>query len=150
MSWVEVTEGKRTANLGWTRVGNLRGPAGPPGPGWCPYTMTGDLFVRPPSAPLPIPGGPYTIERVALAVGTAPLAGDVVVDVMVNGTSIYTPATRPRVPDGQVRGVVGDPAITTVNEGDLLTVAVLAVGAAIPGADLTLVVLLEPNYQGGS
>lgn len=112
--------------------------------------MTGDLFVRPPGAPLPIAGGPYRIERVALAVGTAPVGGDVVVDIYVNGVSIYAdPAARPRVLGGTDRGVIGAPTITEVSEGDLLTVAVVAVGDAIPGADLTLVVLLEPIYDEG-
>lgn len=143
--WTPVREGVTDAP-DWSPVGNIRGPKGDPGDSWevLPYTMAGVLTVRPGTAPFPVSGGTFAVESVAVMVGGVPVGGPVVVDVCVNGVSIYpTDSARPTVPDGGRTAVVGAHTPLTVTDGDYFTVDVAQVGSVLPGMDLTAVVRLR-------
>lgn len=88
-----------------------------------------------------------TLASVQLAVGTVPTGADLVVDVNKNGTTIFTTqANRPTVPDGDADGVGAEatPDVTSIGEGEYLTVDIDQVGATVAGADLTVSVEWRP------
>lgn len=75
-----------------------------------------------------------------VAADTAPDGAAVIVDVNLNGTTVYTTqANRPRLPDSLNAGPLSDePDVTVVEGGDYLTVDVDQVGDDVAGADLTV------------
>jgi hypothetical protein len=115
-----------------------------PFPEHVPFSHAGLLVVRPGRSPYPITGGPLQIVSIAAALGTASVGGPVVLDVNINGVSIYAdPADRPRFEVGETLAVVGDHTATTVTDGDVLTIDVDEVGPSVPGADLVVNVRLQ-------
>ena len=79
-------------------------------------------------------------------VGTAPTGGSVVVDILLNGTTIYgTPANRPTIASGQeFAAASGQPTVTqfvgSSNTRSYLQCAITSVGGAgNEGADLVAV-----------
>lgn len=94
---------------------------------------------------------PFTLAAeiisVQLAVGTSPTGADLIVDVNKNGTTIFTTqANRPTVPAGDVDGVGAEtiPDVTSIAEGEYLTVDIDQVGSTVAGEDLTVVVEWRP------
>lgn len=127
----------------WTPVGRI--PAGPPGDSWenLPYAMAGELVTRVGTVPYPVSGGTFEVVSVVARVGSAPLGGPAVLDVNVNGVSIYgEPEDRPQIMPGTRIAEVGEHVIGTVTEGDFITVDVVTPGT-IPARDLTVVIRLR-------
>lgn len=77
-------------------------------------------------------------------VGTAPTGASIIIDVLKNGTTVYTTtANRPSIAasaNSSVLPVVTPDVVNTVT-GDYLTVNIFQVGSTIAGSDLTVVVL---------
>lgn len=85
---------------------------------------------------------PATIAHVRASVGTAPVGAPVVLDVNVNGATIYTDqATRPTIAAGSFT-TTSAPG-RAVSAGDFITVDIDSVGTTNPGADLTVTVALQ-------
>lgn len=75
-------------------------------------------------------------------VKTAPSGADILIDININGTSIWnvTPSNRLTIPDG-----ASDQAYTattfdttSLSENDILTIDIDQVGSSANGADLTV------------
>lgn len=86
-----------------------------------------------------------TVTRVRASVGTAPTGASIIVDVLKNGTSIYsvTPANRPTIAAGTHMALGGAPDTTTFVAGDYMTVNVVQVGSTIAGSDLAVNIRLQ-------
>ncbi len=80
-----------------------------------------------------------SIYGVIVAVDTAPTGDDLIVDLLKNGTTIFTnQGRRPRVPAGENASDLQtkiDRAM--LKPGDYLQLRVAQVGSSVPGADLT-------------
>lgn len=94
---------------------------------------------------------PFTLAAeiisVQLAVGTSPTGADLIVDVNKNGTTIFsTQANRPTVPAADADGVGAEatPDVTSIAEGDYLTVDIDQIGSTIAGEDLTVSIEWRP------
>jgi hypothetical protein len=82
-------------------------------------------------------GQTLTANAVDLSVKTAPDGADIIVDVLKNGSSIFS--TKPQITDGQSSG--GSSAVfstTTFVAGDVITFNIDQVGSSTPGSDLTI------------
>lgn len=85
-------------------------------------------------------GVPYRIVEVMVSVGTAPAGVPVIMDVNLNGVSIFAVlADQPTIAVGQFTGTTTAIATTTWSDGDYFTVDVDQAGAA---ADLTTHILV--------
>ena len=117
--------------------------SGPQGPaGTTPiYSRAGQL------APLVGQGRFYfesacVIGKVRASVGTVPVGDAVVIDVNVNGVSIFTDqAQRPSIEAGTSTDT--STPNRAVNAGDYITVDIDSVGTTNPGADLTVTVTIQ-------
>lgn len=85
-------------------------------------------------------GGTWTIRSVRANLGTAPTGSSVIVDVKVNGATIFTTqANRPAIASGtNTSGKVTNMNVTSVADGSYLTIDVAQVGSTTAGADLTV------------
>lgn len=134
----------------------------PNGPG--PYNLSSILTVPPPSLPLnpstmqpfSYPGslavvvgtariynyGPtnLNIQFVSATVGTPPTGSALIVDIKVSGVTVFTiPGHRPAIAAGtNTSGKVTAIDAPAWPSGQYLTVDIVQVGAATPGADLTV------------
>lgn len=82
----------------------------------------------------------WTINGVRASVGTAPTGAAIIIDVKVNGTTIFTTqANRPTIAIGtNASGYVTNMDVATVAAGSYVTIDVAQVGSTIPGSDLTV------------
>jgi hypothetical protein len=106
-----------------------------------PYSNTGTLAVLTGTHRVYNDSGrTWTILSVRASVGTAPTGASVIIDVHKNGTTIFTTqGNRPTiVASGNTSGKVTNMNVTTVADGEYLTVDVDQVGSTITGADLSL------------
>lgn len=107
------------------------------------FTVSGDLTVS--SNPLRIPfymGRSVTIDGVYLIVETAPVGASIIVDVNKNGTTIFTnQSNRPQIASGNTTGNTTTIDVSTVSDGDYLTMDIDQIGSTTPGANLTVVVV---------
>lgn len=90
---------------------------------------------------------PYacTIIGVVASLGTAPTGASFIVDVLKNGTTIYTGGTnRPTITAAAFVSAlpVVAPAVTALAQGDYITVNVSQIGSSVAGSDLTVAVLI--------
>jgi hypothetical protein len=109
-----------------------------------PFTATGVLTVRTGAARYPIKGGTFTIQTVAAEVNTAPTGASLIVDVNKNGTTIYgTQSNRPTIAASGLTATVGAHSVTSVTDGDYLTVDIDQVGSTVAGSDLVVVIRLQ-------
>jgi lipopolysaccharide export system protein LptA len=107
-------------------------------------STSGVLIVRTGTGRFPIKGGTFTIQTVAVMVNTAPTGASLIVDVNKNGTTIYgTQSNRPTIAASGTSATVGAHSVTSVTDGDYLTVDVDQIGSTVPGSDLTVVVRLQ-------
>lgn len=82
-----------------------------------------------------------TIVSVAATVGTAPTGQAILVDVHKNGTTIFTTqANRPSIAASTNSSAEATPDVTSIAEGDYLTVDVDQIGSGVAGSDLTVLV----------
>jgi hypothetical protein len=88
----------------------------------------------------------FTIAGVTASVGTAPTGSNIIIDVLKNGSTIFTTtANRPTITTGSFVDVLSipDASYATMVAGDYLTVNIIQVGSTISGSDLTLQVELQ-------
>ena len=87
--------------------------------------------------------GPLTISKVKIYADTAPVGASLIVDVNKNGTTIFTTqANRPAIPSGGHADDSGAPNVTSLAEGDRLSVDVDQVGSTTPGDNDLLVTII--------
>ena len=88
-------------------------------------------------------GAPWTITSVRATVETAPSGGTVVVDVNIDGTTIFTTqASRPAIAAGAATsGKVTSAEVTSVPDGSYITIDVDATSS--PAANLTVTLVLS-------
>jgi len=85
-----------------------------------------------------------SLVSVMVAVKTAPVGSNIIVDVNKNGVTIFTTqANRPTINAGQNVSLARTPDVLSITSGDLLSVDVDAVGTTVAGSDLTVVVLVK-------
>jgi len=85
-----------------------------------------------------------TITKVKLVVKTAPTGQAIIVDVNKNGTTIFTTqANRPQIAAGETSGDSGTPDVTSLAEGDKVTIDIDQIGSGTAGADLTVEVVSD-------
>lgn len=85
-------------------------------------------------------GSSWTIQGVRASVGTAPTGASILIDVNVNGTTIFTTqANRPTIAvSTNTSGKVTNMNVTTVADGAYLTVDVDQTGSIVAGSDLSV------------
>ena len=89
-------------------------------------------------------GAVRTLREVHLAVNTAPAGAALIVDVNLDGASIFSsPANRPQVAAGAYAGASVLIGTTAWAVDACLTVDVDQVGSSTPGADLVVTVVYE-------
>lgn len=89
-------------------------------------------------------GSTRTIHGVWVSAGIPPTGSALVVDVHKNGVTIFTTqANRPSVAAGTNGGVLATPDVTTLADGDYLTVDIDDVGSTVPGSDVTVGVVMS-------
>jgi hypothetical protein len=90
-------------------------------------------------------GRTLTFDSVTAAVGTAPTGANLIVDVNVDGTTIYTTqGNRPTI--AATTNVIDDttvPDVTTIADNSYITIDVDQVGSTIAGSDLAVTVWLK-------
>ena len=87
-----------------------------------------------------------TIANVSASVGTAPTGSSIIIDVLKNGSTIFTTTSnRPTITAGSFVDIssIPDSGYDTMVSGDYLTVSIIQVGSTISGSDLTLQVELQ-------
>lgn len=85
-------------------------------------------------------GSTWTIQAVRASVGTAPVGASVIIDILKNGTTIFTTtANRPTITAGAfTSGKVTAIDVPSVADGDYLTVNIVQIGSTTAGSDLTV------------
>lgn len=111
---------------------------------YIPFSISGAAYVTAGQGRVYIKSS-RTITRVRASVGTAPTGASLIVDVLKNGTSIYsgTPANRPTIAAGSYTALGGTPTTTTFVSGDYITVSVVQIGSGVAGSDLTVSIRLQ-------
>lgn len=88
--------------------------------------------------------GTRTLGAVRASVGIAPTGTTVIVDVNINGTTIYgTQANRPTIGTGSFTALGGSNSITTIGTASYLTVDIDQVGSTVTGSDLVVQIWLS-------
>jgi len=86
----------------------------------------------------------YTIVEVEAAVGTAPTGAAVIVDVNKNGTTIFTTqSNRPQIAVSTFVDSAGGIDVSSLADGDYLTVDIDQIGSTVAGADLVVSIRLR-------
>lgn len=105
------------------------------------YTIGGTLSAGTDLAPHVRPSGDFVISSVFIEAKTAPTGSAIIVDVNVNGTTIFSnQANRPQISALALTGTSGNPSTTELSLNDNITIDVDQVGSTNAGADLTVLV----------
>lgn len=83
-------------------------------------------------------GANRTIKKVFLSVNTAPVGDDIIVDVKVNGVSIFDTGNHPKILAGANTGESVTFLDDAWNSGDYLTWEVTQIGSTTPGSNLVV------------
>jgi hypothetical protein len=85
--------------------------------------------------------GAQTVTKAYAYVKTAPTAADLIIDINLNGTSIWatTQANRLTVSAGDTEATQTSFDTTALSDEDVITVDIDQVGSSVSGADLTIV-----------
>ena len=84
------------------------------------------------------------ITGIKAVVSTAPVGANVILDINVNGTSVYTTqANRPNIADGATSVTASLPNIVDLVLGDVISVDVDQIGITTAGANLSIVIICE-------
>ncbi len=84
------------------------------------------------------------IIQVRLSVDTAPSGGGILCDLNINGISAYTTqGNRPGIPEAQTMVLAMPPDVSSINQGDKVTLDIDSVGTTTPGSSLSLTILCE-------
>jgi hypothetical protein len=122
------------SNLGPGLV-TSRGPAAPI---TITFSFPGTLYVGAGASRLYMPRG-GTILSVLASVGSAPVGSPIILDLNLNGTTIYTDQSgRPTIAAGQNTDLVNPSTVTTFATNSYFTLDVDAVGSSFAGADLVV------------
>lgn len=109
------------------------------------FTFSGALFVQ--NGAIRVYnkfGSTLTIQKVFVSVNTAPTGAAIVVDVNLNGTTIFTTqANRPQIADGTNTGESSSMDVASFADGDYLQADVDQIGSTVAGADLTVQVIYQ-------
>jgi len=94
-------------------------------------------------------GANRSIIKVFLSVGAAPTGDDIIVDVAINGVSIFDlDANRPTILDGETTGYT----VTIENPSwvmdDYLTWEILQVGSSVAGSDIVVHIVSTTALEG--
>jgi hypothetical protein len=120
------------------------GPAGVPGPNKVAFTFTADGELTPLTGQHAFPiDDTWTITKVVARVGVAPTGSSVDVDVLKNGTTIFSGGNEPSIAAGTLVDTSTTFATTALASGDFLTVDITAVGSTTPGEYLVVQVWAE-------
>jgi len=144
----EITTVIATGTIGPPGPQGEAGPPGPTGPASTAvnqiiFSKDGELAVETGNSRYRVITD-QVVHGVYISVGTAPVGDDLIVDVNVNGSTIFSsPPTRPLILDGENTSELAIPTITALTEGDYITVDVAQVGSTTPGSDLTVQILFE-------
>lgn len=110
-------------------------------------SVSGNVSVASAVGPLRVPnafGSNLKILGVQAVVGTAPATNPVIVDVNLDGTTIFTTqGNRPTVAAAATDSGVEVPDVTTWEPGEVLTVDVDAIGSGTVGANLTVTIAVQ-------
>jgi len=89
-------------------------------------------------------GEDYYLQQVWASVGTAPTGATIIIDIDINGTTIFTTqGNRPIIgTSAYTSGQVTNMETTRIADGDYVTVIIDQVGSTAPGADLVVMVEL--------
>jgi hypothetical protein len=116
------------------------GLPGTSGPGFLTYSISGAVTVGAGTFALYNDSGlPWTIIAVRATVGTAPTGATLIVDVHKNGTTIFTTqANRPTIAVSTTTIKRTNMDVTTIADGEFLTVDVDQVGSTVAGSNLVV------------
>ncbi len=106
-----------------------------------PYSYYGSLMVSTGTFRLYNDSGTdWTVTGVRASLGTAPTGTSVIIDINKNGTTLFTnQANRPTIAiSSNTSGNVTNMDVTTIADGEYLTVDIDQVGSGTKGADLTV------------
>lgn len=107
------------------------------------FTFSGALFVQ--NGAIRVYnkfGSTLTIQKVFVSANTAPTGAAIIVDVNLNGTTIFTTqGNRPQIADGANTGESTSMDVTSFADGDYLQADIDSIGSTVAGADLTVHVL---------
>lgn len=104
------------------------------------FTIPGTLIVGTGQARLYFPRS-CEIENVLAGVGTAPTGSTIIFDVNKNGTTIFTTqGNRPTIAISGFSDTSSIPDVTSMGNGDYLTVDVDQIGSTVAGADATVII----------
>jgi hypothetical protein len=108
------------------------------------FTVPGTLSVGVGKARFYVPG-PMTLSNVRASVSTPSTGADIIVDVNVNGSTIFTSQlARPKIFAGSVTCPTATPNLQELETGDYISVDIDQVGSLFAGADLTVQIELTP------
>lgn len=111
-----------------------------------PFHYQGTLETYIGSSRLPIVA-PGRIIAVRISVDTAPTGASIIVDVNLNGTTIFPTTTKPTIAAAANMNGQSIPDDIWVAAGDYLTIDIDQVGSTEPGADLVVNVLIENDLE---
>jgi hypothetical protein len=85
-------------------------------------------------------GSAWTISGIRASVGTAPVGSSILVDVNVNGTTIFTTqGNRPAIAAASnTSGKVTNMDVTTIANGQYVTIDIDQIGSSTAGSDLVV------------
>lgn len=110
-----------------------------------PFFYLGALPTAPFTGTLRVPfTQPGRLIAVRFTLGTAPTGASVIVDVHLNGTTIFPTATKPTCPVSTNISQLATPDVEDVANGDYLTFDIDQIGSTVGGSDLQGIVLWEP------
>lgn len=93
-------------------------------------------------------GSSATIAGVWVASGTAPTGSDLIIDVNLDGNTVFaTQANRPTIAAGTNGGTLTTPDTTDVPDGSYLTIDIDQIGSGDPGEDITVGVVYQASGQ---
>ena len=117
---------------------------------YLPYTVLGVLSPGSGSLRLYVEDD-IVIDTVRASVGTAPVGGDIVIDILLDGaTSVFSDISlNTTIPDGDNTGV-SSPDNNIVPKGHFITMDILNVGATVAGSDLVVQVKMHQQSPDGS
>ncbi len=84
-----------------------------------------------------------TVTNVRASVGTAPTGASLIVDVLKNGTTIFsTTGNRPTITATNFTDLSSTPDVTAIAADDYLTISVAQIGSTVAGADLVVTIVV--------
>jgi len=80
------------------------------------------------------------ITTVAVTAGAAPTGSSLIIDVLLNGSTIFPTSPKPTIPAGATTSTQATPDTVLVPAGAVLTVDIAQVGSTDVGTDLTVII----------